>query len=112
MRKLVKWLCLPILASVGLALIGPQDADAARWRRHARWHGYAPYYPVAPPVVAAPYYVAPPIVHAPSVGVVVPAPRVHVGVGPGVHVRVPGVGVHIGPLYRPYYWGPRYHIGW
>ncbi len=103
MKKLVKWLFVPALVFVGLALIGPMDAEAARWRRHARWggYGYAPY-----------YHVAPLVVRAPGVRVVVPAPRVHVGVGPGIHVLAPGVGIHVGPVYRPYYWGSYYRSWW
>jgi hypothetical protein len=99
MRKLVKWLVVPILFSAGLLLIAPQGAQAARWRRWAAPYGYA-Y-----PRVVRPY------VAAPGLRVVVPGPGVYVGVGPGVDVYAPGVGVHVGPVYRPYYWGP-YSYGW
>ena len=76
MKRLVKRFSLPLLFVVGLALIGPQTAEAARWRRHAR-HAY----------VHRPYYVAPPVIRAPR-----------------VRVYAPGVGVHVGPWY-PYYYG-------
>jgi hypothetical protein len=105
MKKLVKRLIVPILVLVGLAIIAPQAAQAARWRYYARPHAYVyrPYY----------YgYAAPPLVRGPRVGVVVPAPGVYVGVGPGVEVLAPGVGVHVGPVYRPYYWGPSYYGWW
>jgi hypothetical protein len=101
MRRLVKWLFVPILVLVGLVLIAPQNAQAARWRRYPRAYGYA----------YRPYYVAPPVARGPGVRVVVPGGGVYVGVGPGVHVVAPGVGVHVGPLLRPYYWEPGYY-GW
>ena len=94
MRRLVKRLLLPLLLLVGLALIGPQTAEAARWHRHARRaHIHHPYY----------------VVRAPRVRVYAPGVSVHVG--RGVHVRAPGVGVHIGSWYAPYYRGPHYY-GW
>ena len=91
MKGFVKRFSLPLLFLVGLVLIGPQTAEAARWHRHAR-HAY----------VHRPYYAAPPVVRAPRVRVYAPGVRVHVG--PGVHVHAPGVGVHVGPWY-PYYYG-------
>jgi hypothetical protein len=101
MKRLVKRLIVPILVLVGLAMLAPQAAQAARWRYYARPYAYA----------YRPLYAVPPVVRAPRVGVVVPAPRVYVGVGPGVEVYAPGVGVQIGPVYRPYYWGYDYY-GW
>ena len=90
MRKLVQWISLPLLLLVGLTLIGPQTAEAAKWRRYARGA-----------YVHQPYYVAPPAVYVPRVRVYAPGVGVHVG--PGVHVRAPGVGIHVGPRYRYYY---------
>jgi hypothetical protein len=100
MKKLVKRFCVPILVLVGLAMIAPQAAEAARWRWHARHGAYVhrPYYRVAPPIVPRP-------------GVRVVAPGVRVGVGPGVRVYAPGVGVYVNPWYQPYYRGPSYY-GW
>jgi len=97
MKKLVRRLIVPILVLVGLAILAPQAAEAARWRYYARPYAYAyrPYYG----------YAVPPVVYGPRVGVVIPAPRVYVGVGPGVEVYAPGVGVQVGPVYRPYFWG-------
>ena len=92
MGSLVKRLSLPLLLLVGLLLIGPQTAEAARWRRYTR-----------PAYVHRPYYVAPPIVRAPRVRVY--APGVGVYVGPGVHVHAPGVRVHVGSWYPYYYYG-------
>ena len=91
MKRLVKRFSLPLLFSVGLALIGPQTAEAARWHRYAR-RAY----------LHRPYYLAPPVVRAPRVRVYAPGVGVHVG--PGVHVYAPGVGVHVG-LWYPYYYG-------
>lgn len=85
MRKFVKRISLPLLIFVGLALVGMQTAEGAKWRRHAR-HAYV-----------QPYYVAAPVVYAPRVRVY--APGVGVQVGPGVHVRAPGVRVNIGGWY-------------
>ncbi len=116
MKKLVKLLLVPILVVVGLALIAPQAAQAARWRRAARYHGYGygPYYRVAPPVVRAPGVgvIAPGVRVGVGPGVHVLAPGVGVHVGPGVGVYAPGVGVHVGPWYRPYYGGYGYYRGY
>ena len=98
MKRLVKRISLPLLLLVGLTLIGPQTAEAARWRRYAR-RAY----------VHRPYYVAPPAVYAPPVRVY--APGVGVYVGPGVHVRAPGVRVNVGSWYPSHYGGP-YYYGW
>ena len=89
MRRLVKRLSLPFLLLVGLALIGPQTAEAGRWHRHAR-RAY----------IHHPYYVAPPVVRAPRVRVYAPGVRVHVGPGG-----------RVGSWYAPYYRGP-YYYGW
>ncbi len=82
MNRLAKWLAVPILVVVGLAVVGPQSAEAARWRRFARRGVYAHrhYYHVGPPIVRA----------------------------PRVHVYAPGVGVYVDPWYGRYYWGPGY----
>jgi len=97
MKRLVKRISLPLLLLVGLTLIGPQTAEAAKWRRYAR-HAY----------VHQPY-VAPPAVYAPRVRVY--APGVGVQVGPRVHVRTPGVRVNVGSWYSSYNRGP-YYYGW
>ncbi len=88
MRRFVKRISLPLMLLVGLTMIGPQTAEAARWRRIARRATVH----VAPPVV----YVAPVRVYAPAVG---------------VHVHAPGVGVHVGPRY-PLYYGHSYYLRW
>jgi hypothetical protein len=96
MKKLFRRLIVPILVLVGLAIIAPQAAQAARWRYYVgpRGYVYRPYY----------YgYVPPRVVYG---------PRVYVGVGPGVHVYAPGVGVDVGPAYPPYYWGPDFYGWW
>ena len=98
MKKLVKWISLPLLALVGLTLIGPQTAEAFGWRRHVR-RAY----------VHRPYHVAPPAVYAAPVRVYGPAVGVHVG--PGVHVAAPGLRVNVGSPYSTYYGGP-YYYGW
>ena len=95
MKRLVKRISLPLLLLAGLALIGPQTAEAAKWRRHARHHHVHPHYHVAPAVVYAP----PVHVYAPAVGVYV---------GPAVHVRAPGVRVNVGSPYPSYHRGPHY----
>jgi hypothetical protein len=97
MKRLVQRISLPLLLWAGLTLIGPQAAEAAKWRR------YAPR-----PYVPQPYSVAPAAVYVPPVRVY--APRVGVSVGPGVYVRAPGVRVNIGSPY-PLYRGP-YYFGW
>jgi len=97
MKKLIQQISLPLLFVVGLTLIGPQTAEAGKWRRYAQ-RAY----------VHQPYYVAPPAVYAPRVRVY--APAVGVQVGPGVHVRAPGVRVNIGSWYQPYRRG--YYYGW
>ncbi len=97
MKRLVKRISLPLLLLAGLTLIGPQTAEAARWRRYAQ-RTY----------VRQPYYVAPAVVYAPPVRVY--APGVGVYVGPGVRVRAPGVRVNVGPPY-PLYRGS-YYFGW
>ena len=91
MKTLAKRLALPILLLAGLAMIAPQAAEAAPWRRHVRRH-----------YVYRPVYVAPPVVRVPRVNVYAPGVGVHVG--PGVRVRAPGVGVYVAPRY-PYYYG-------
>jgi hypothetical protein len=96
MKRFVKRISLPLLLLVGLTLIGPQTAEAGRWRRHAR-RAY----------VHRPYYVAPPAVYAPRVRVYAPGVGVHVG--PGVHVRAPGVRVNVGSWYPSHYGGPYYY---
>ncbi len=83
MRRLFKRISLPLLLVAGLALLGPQTAEAAKWRRHVRHHHVAP--------VAV--YAAPVRVHVPVVSV---------RVGPAVHVAAPGVRVNVGTRY-PYY---------
>ena len=86
MNKLVKWLAGPILVVVGLAVMAPQSAEAARWHRYGRCHTYG----------YSPYYVASPVVRAPR-----------------VHVYAPGVRVHVNPWYGSYYWGSGYgHYGY
>ncbi len=105
MKRLVKRISLPLLFLVGLTLIGPQTAEAARWRRYAR----GPYVRVAPPVVYSPRV----RVYAPGVRVYAPGVRVYapgdgVDVGPGVNVDAPGVRVRVQSWYpsrygRPYY---------
>jgi len=97
MKRLVKRISLPLLLLAGLTLIGSQTAEAARWRRYA----LRPYVP-------QPYYVAPAAVYAPPVRVY--EPGVGVYVGPGVHVRAPGVRVSVGSPY-PLYRGS-YYFGW
>ena len=98
MKSLVKRISLPLLLLVGLTLIGPQTAEAGRWRRYAR-RAY----------VRRPYYVAPPVVYAPPLRVY--APGVAVRVGRGVYVRAPGVQIDVRPSYSPYY-GGAYYYGW
>ena len=98
MKRLVKRISLPLLLLAGLMLIGPQTAEAGRWRRHAR-RAY----------VHRHHYVAPPAAYAPRVRVYAPGVGVHVG--PGVHVRAPGVRVNVGPRY-PSYYGRSYYYGW
>ncbi|NQT36558.1 MAG: hypothetical protein HQ581_03660 [Planctomycetes bacterium] len=89
MKRLVIQVSLPLMLLVGLTLIGPQPAEAAKWRRTARRS-----------------YVHPPIRVAPPVRVFAPGVGVHVG--PGVHVRAPGVRVQVGPRYPSYYRGSFY----
>jgi hypothetical protein len=103
MKRLVKRISLPLLLLVGLTLIGPQAAEAARWRRYAR-RAY----------VHQTYYVAPPVVYAPPVRVYAPpvrvyAPGVGVHVRQGVHVHGPGVRVHVGSWHPSHYGGPYYY---
>jgi hypothetical protein len=98
MKRLVKRISLPLMLLVGVTLIGPQTAEAAKWRRYAR-RAY----------VHRPYYVAPPAVYAPPVRVY--APGVRVRVVPGVDVHAPGVRVHVGSRY-PSYYGGSYYFGW
>ena len=93
MKRLFQWISLPLLLLVGLALIGPQTAEAAKWRRHVR-HSHVHH------------YVAPVAVYAAPVRVYVPA--VAVQVGPAVHVTAPGVRVNVGTRYPSYYRGPYY----
>jgi hypothetical protein len=105
MKRLVKRISLPLLLLAGMMLIGPQTAEAAKWRRYAK-RAY----------VHQPYYVAPVAVYAPPVRVYAPAVRVYapavgVYVGPGVHVRAPGVRVNVGSPYPSHYGRPYYH-GW
>jgi hypothetical protein len=104
MKRLVKRISLPLLLLAGMMLIGPQTAEAAKWRRYAK-RAY----------VHQPYYVAPVAVYAPPVRVYAPpvrvyAPGVGVYVGPGVHVDAPGVQVHVRSWYRPRY--GRSYYGW
>ncbi|MHC4405811.1 MAG: hypothetical protein ACYTG0_39705 [Planctomycetota bacterium] len=105
MKRLVKRISLPLLLLVGLTLIGPQTAEAAKWRRYARRaYVHRPYY-AAPPAVYAPrvrVYASPVRVYAPGVGV-------HVGLG--VHVRAPGVRINVGSWY-PSHYGRPYYYGW
>jgi hypothetical protein len=98
MTRLVKRISLPLMLLVGLTLIGPRTAEAAKWRRYAR-RAY----------VHRPYYVAPPAVYAPPVRVYAPGVSVHVG--PGVHVYAPGVRVHV-PSRYPSYRGGSYYFRW
>ena len=88
MKQLLKRISLPLLLLVGLTLIGPQTAEAGRWRR---------------------YYAGPRAVYGPRVQVYAPGVGVHVG--PGVHVAAPGVRVNIGGWY-PYDYGGSYYFGW
>jgi hypothetical protein len=105
MKRIVKRISLPLMLLVGLTLIGPQTAEAAKWRRYARRaHVHQPYY-VAPPAVYAP----PVRVYAPPVRVYAPGVSVHVG--PGVHVHAPGVRVHV-PSRYPSYHGGSYYLRW
>ncbi len=106
MKKFVKRIALPLMLLVGLTLIGPQTAEAARWRRHARLaHVHHSHHVVAPLAVHAPLV----RVYAPPVRVHAPGVSVHVG--PRVHVQVPGVRVHVGSRY-PSYYGGSYHFRW
>ena len=98
MRRLVRRISLPLLLLLGLTLIGPQTAEAARWRRQARRAQVHRAHRVAAPVVYSP----PVRVYAPGVGV---------HVGPGVHVRAPGVQVNIRPPYSSHQRG-LYYYGW
>ena len=98
MKRMVKRISLLLLLLAGLALIGPQNAEAAKARRY-----------VGRPYVHAPYHVAPVAVYAPPVRVY--APAVGVYVGPAVHVRAPGVRVNVGYPYPLYHRGP-YYLGW
>jgi hypothetical protein len=98
MKRLVKRISLPLLLLVGVTLIGPQTAEAAKWRRYAR-RAY----------VHQPYYVALPAVYAPPVRVYAPGVGVHVG--PGVHVHAPGVRVNVGSRYPSYHRGS-YYFRW
>ena len=99
MKRLVKRISLPLVLLVVLTLIGPQTAEAAKWRRYARRAH-----------VHQPIYAAPTTVYAPPVRVHAPGVSVHVG--PGVHVHAPGVRVHV-PSYRyPSYHGGSYYFRW
>jgi hypothetical protein len=98
MKRLVKRISLPLVLLIGLTLIGPQTAEAAKWRRYARRAH-----------VHQPIYVAPTTVYAPPVRVYSPGVSVHVG--PGVHVRAPGVRVHV-PYRYPSYHGSSYYFRW
>lgn len=98
MKRLVKRISLPLVLLVGLTLIGPQTAEAAKWRRYARRAH-----------VHHPIYVAPTTVYAPPVRVYAPGVSVHVG--PGVHVHAPGVRVHV-PYRYPSYHGGSYYFRW
>ena len=95
MKRLVKRISLPLLLWAGLTLIGPQAAEAAKWRRYCAAALRSPTLLRG----SGGLYVPPVRVYAPGVGV---------SVGPGVYVR-PGVRVNVGspyPLYRrPYYFG-------
>ena len=95
MRMFVKRISLPLLLFVGLALIGPQTAEAGKYRRQARHVVVHEHVYVAPAVV----YTAPVRVYAPAVAV---------RVGPGVHVSAPGVRVNVGARYPYYHRGPYY----
>ena len=95
MRRFVKRISLPLLFVVGLALIGPQTAEAGKYRRHVRHVVVHDHVYVAPAVV----YTAPVRVYAPPVAV---------RVGPGVHVAAPGVRVNVGAGYPYYHRGPYY----
>ena len=112
MKRLVKRISLPLMLLVGITLIGPQTAEAAKWRRYARRaYVHRPYY-VAPPAVYAPpvrVYAPPVRVYAPPVRVYAPGVSVHVG--PGVHVHAPGVRVHV-PSRYPSYRGGSYYFRW
>jgi hypothetical protein len=98
MKKLVRHTSLPLLVLVGLALIGPQTAEAFGLRRYVR-RAY----------VHRPYHVVPRAVYAAPVRVYAPPVGVHVG--PGVHVAAPGVRVNVGSPYSTYDGGP-YYYGW
>jgi len=94
MKRLLKQISLPLLLLAGLTLIGPQTAEAAKWRRHARrTYGHPASVRVYAPGVGV--HVGP--------GVHVRAPGVRVHVGPGVDVLAPGVRVNVGPRYLPHY---------
>jgi hypothetical protein len=114
MKKLARWIPLPLLVLAVLTLIGPQTAEAAFGRRIARRAYYAApraVYAAPARVYAAPVpaYAAPVRVYAPAVGVYAPAVGVHVG--PGVHIAAPGVRIGVGAPYRAYYGAP-YYYGW
>jgi hypothetical protein len=105
MKRLVQRISAPLLLLVGLALLGPQTAEAGKWRRQARRASVHQH-----------HYVAPPVVYTPRVRVDVPrvrvyAPSVGVHVGPGVHVDAPGVRVHVGSRY-PFYYERSHYYGW
>ena len=107
MKKLARWIPLPLLVLAVLTLIGPQIAEAAFGRRIAR----RAYYAAPRAVYAAPVraYAAPVPVYAAPVRVYAPAVGVHVG--PGVHIAAPGVRIGVGAPYPAYYGGP-YFYGW
>ena len=102
MTRLVKRISLPLMLLIGLTLIGPQTAEAAKWRRYARRARVHQSYYVAPSAVYAP----PVRVYAPPVRVYAPGVSVHVG--PGVHVHAPGVRVHVPSRYPSYHGGSHY----
>ena len=113
MKSLSQRVSLPLLILVGTTLIGPQTAEAARWRRYAtRAYVNGPD-DVPPPVVQTPGV----RVYAPGVGVHVGpgvdvvAPGVEVHVGPGVNVAAPGVRVNVGSRYPSYHRGS-YYLRW
>ncbi len=104
MKRLVKRISLPLLLLAGLMLMGPQSAEASKWRRHVRQahvHAHAHAHALR--------HVAPAVVYAPPVPVY--APVVGVYVGPAVHVRAPVVRVNVVAPHPPYHRGA-YYRGW
>jgi hypothetical protein len=72
MTGFVRWLLAPAVVMAGLAFVGSERAEAARWRVHVHYpgyhatyvHRYRPYYyRAAPPVWVHAYRPAPAVVY-------------------------------------------------